>query len=90
MSRGTGVKGIDEAVHPLSSDDMKTLLRELRQRVDANEARVTEGRMPSLHDIDACPGRELYDIWSSNAHRPRYRDEAPEWEREIISRASYR
>lgn len=67
----------------MSVDEMKTLVLEIFQMVEDKQARVVKGRMPDREAIDAMPGHELYDPMNSNARKPRYVEEVPEWERRI-------
>ena len=59
----------------LHQDVYKTLVREVVRLVEANMARVVEGRLPAEAEIDKLPGRYMHDVWNSNSNRPRFEDE---------------
>lgn len=68
----------------LSPDQMKTLCVELVKKVDGGQARVVKGTMPTAKQIEAMPGRELFDPMNSG-RKPRYVDEVEAWTERLDS-----
>lgn len=72
-------------VMKLDDDQMKTLLLELRQKVNNNEAKIIDGALPDEKVIrDSFPGRELFDPRCMSIRRkPKYKEDLDAWEEEI-------
>ena len=86
IAKSAPYKHVDEVVKPLDPDKMKTLLYELRQRLEANECFLVDGKFPSRAEVSACEGKELNDPWNSNSNKPKYAEDADEWRKEMEAR----
>jgi len=91
MRRHLGFNVVGQNLHGMKSrkgvinpDRMKSLCEELLCFVEANEARIVKGRMPSREEIEQMPGRSLLN-WMNrqNWKQPKYRDQLDEWERRV-------
>ena len=72
---------VEEVLTPLDPDQMKTLLLEISRSVHGKCPVMTvfQGEVPKAEQLKEQPGRELYDMWSSNEDRPRYVDQVSAW-----------
>lgn len=68
----------------LSADQIKTLCIELAKKIESGSARVVKGTLPTAAQLEAMPGRELYDPMNSG-RKPRYVDEVEKWQQRIDS-----
>lgn len=74
------VRGVPPQTGKLDEHRMKTLVRECRNIVNANEAKIVEGILPELDEIDLLPGRVLLNPGLRTAStQPRFEDEWDSW-----------
>lgn len=59
ISRDSSVRGVPKVEGTLDPHRMKTLLREIFWLVRSKEAKVVQGRLPDLEDIEELPGNFL-------------------------------
>lgn len=59
----------------MDADDLKTWLYGMRRRVDAGQARVTVGTLPTLAEIDKLPGRTRVEMYNSSSRACKWREE---------------
>jgi len=63
----------------LEDDQMKSILVELRNKLDGGMLSVVSGDLPSMEAIDKMAGREIYDPWNTDGPKPKYKDELGKW-----------
>ena len=74
------VRGVPPQPGKLDEHRMKTLVRECRNIVNANEAKIVEGILPELDEIDLLPGRVLLNPGlRTSSTQPRFEDEWDSW-----------
>lgn len=71
--------------HKLNDDQLKTLIFEIKQKLEHGNAKLVDGTFPADGDIERLPGREMYDQWNQG-RKPRYRDQVEEWEQSAAAR----
>lgn len=67
-----------ESEHEANEDQIKTLMIELRRKLDNGDCSVVEGTFPEMKAIQAMAGRQLYDP-SNSSRKPKYADESEAW-----------
>lgn len=79
---GQKLRGMKPRKGTVNSDQMKSLCEELLCFVEADEAKVVKGRVPSREEIKQMKGRTLQN-WMNrqNWKQPKYRDQLDDWER---------
>jgi len=82
------VDGVETQKGTLDRDRMKTLIREMRNFIDASHAKVVKGTVPTMEAIEELPGNFLLNPFSGGAtnFQPRYEKDFPKWV-ESLSRA---
>ncbi len=66
----------------LEDDQLKSILVELRNKLEGGMLMVVNGDLPSREAIEKMAGRELYDPWNTgDAPKPMYKDELSEWKK---------
>lgn len=74
------IKGVPDQRGTIDIHTMKTLCRECVWRVEAGDARVVKGVLPTLEDIEDMPGRFLLNPGARiQSMQPRYEDEYEAW-----------
>lgn len=73
------IRGVPPQSGTLDKHLMKTLVRELVNLVGANEAKVAQGTVPAMEDVDALPGRYRMNGGSEMWNQPRFEDQFEEW-----------
>lgn len=74
------VEGVPPQTGPLDVHRMKTLIREMINLVNAGEARLIKGVMPTIAQCDALPGRYLLNPGAVVQNgQPTYEDAYPAW-----------
>lgn len=74
------VRGVPPQPGKLDEHRIKTLVRECRNIVDAKEARIVEGILPELDEVELLPGRVLLNPGLRTAStQPRFEDEWDSW-----------
>jgi hypothetical protein len=64
----------------VDEDQLKTLVLTLVRWVACGNCKVVKGRLPTEDELEASPGRELYDPANTNVHgHPRYVEDVPAW-----------
>ena len=72
--------GVPTTEGKLDPDRFKTLYREVVNIVEANEATVKSGSLPSLEEIDAMKGDYLLSpMMQVTRHEPRYEKDVEQW-----------
>lgn len=69
----------------MDNDDLKTWLYGMRRRVDAGQARVTAGNLPTLAELDKMPGRVRIEMYNSSSRACKWREEFTEFTNMILS-----
>lgn len=69
----------------MDADDLKTWLYGMRRRVDAGQARVTLGTLPTLVELDKIPGRVRIEMYNSSSRACKWREEFTEFTNMILS-----
>lgn len=69
----------------MDADDLKTWLYGMRRRVDAGQAKVTLGTLPSISEIDRLPGRVRIEMYNSSSRACKWREEFTEFTNIILS-----
>ena len=78
---GQKLHGMKPRKGTIDSDRMKSLCEELLCFVEAGEARVVKGRIPTLEEIKQMPGRTLLNWMNRQSWKqPKYRDQLEGWE----------
>jgi len=74
------IRGLPTKKHTLKQDEMKTLVRELFNLIEAQEARVVRGTAPAMEDIEDLPGHFLTIPVNSGGWKvPRYEKDMDAW-----------
>ena len=74
------IKGVPKKTGTLDADAMKSLCREMLWLVDAGEAIVCDGVVPSMEDIEDLEGEFLTNACSmGDWKQPRYERDLPAW-----------
>jgi len=63
--------------YTLDEDQLKTLLHDLRRKMDSNCLLLREGEFPTAAQIDQLKGHELYDPGNLGDDKPRYKKDLP-------------
>lgn len=71
----------------MDADDLKTWLYGMRRRVDAGQARVTLGTLPTIAEIERLPGRVRIEMYNSSSRACKWREEFQEFTNLILSHA---
>ena len=71
-------KALDPVTKQVNQDQLKTLILELRQKRENKQISIVEGEFPNDSEIEAMPGRELFDSMNSG-RKPKYKDEFEGW-----------
>lgn len=81
---GQKLHGMKPRGGKVDQDRMKSLCEELLCFVEAGEAQVVKGRVPTREEIEQMPGRPLLN-WMNrqNWKQPKYRDQLDAWERRV-------
>lgn len=69
----------EETRQSLTEHQLKTLARELFLKCEADEARLVEGELPTMEQIDALDGDYLFDPSNQGRH-PKFEKDVPDWE----------
>jgi hypothetical protein len=78
------MKGVAPKEGTLGVDEMKTLVREMLQLVEAGEARVVKGTKPVMEDIEDLPGEFLTNPSKRTQwNQPRYEKDLEAWRRKL-------
>ena len=74
------VRGVPPQTGKLDEHRIKTLVRECRYLVDSKEARIVDGILPELDEVELLPGRVLLNPGLRTAStQPRFEDEWDAW-----------
>lgn len=74
------IRGAKDVSEKLDAHRFKTLVREIKWRLDAGEAKVIKGVAPDMEDIDDLPGNYLLNPGSRVPNsQPRYEKDFEEW-----------
>ena len=76
-----------EKLITLSSHKFKTQVREIVQYAEQNHFDVTNGRLPTVDEIDAIDGRYLYDPLSESQAKPMFEEDVDDYHERIAARA---
>lgn len=83
---------IESQVQVVDADKFKTLLLELVQLETEKSLKVFKGKLPTLPEVEALPGRKLFDIANKSPHKPKYEDQVSGWydalQRAFLAQAS--
>jgi len=80
MRTGKKLRGVPKRGGTISTDSMKTLIREILCVLESNNARVCKGTIPDRDDVDDLPGDYLLEPANRGKwNRPRYEKDLPEW-----------
>ncbi len=71
--------------HELDDDQLKTILLEMRQKLDEHCISVVVGTFPTKAEIEDMPGRRLCDPMNQG-RKPKYHDQIAEWEQSPAAR----
>lgn len=78
------LKGVPPKEGTLDIDQMKTLVREMVQLIEAGDAEVIKGVKPEMEDVEELPGDFLLNpINLGNWNQPRYEKDVEEWKRKL-------
>lgn len=82
---GTGkLRGVPPREETMGVDEMKTLIRELRNIVMSGDAVVVKGVLPDQEDIDELPGDYLLSPNNSSKwNQPRYEKDLAAWTQKL-------
>ena len=75
----TKFKPFEAIEHQLDADHLKTLVMELKQKLESQCCRVAVGDFPDEGQLKRLKGRLLFDPWNTNFNKPRYADEYEDW-----------
>lgn len=82
---GAKIGPMQAVEHRLDIHQMKSLLAEcavkLKGRAGDDQYTMTliRGEVPTLEQLNAMPGRKLYDPWNSSNNKPKFEDQAEEF-----------
>lgn len=81
---GQKLQGMKPRTGKVDPDRMKSLCMELHCFVEAGEAKVVKGRMPSAEEIKCMLGRPLLNWMNRQSWKqPKYVDQLDDWERRV-------
>jgi hypothetical protein len=83
MSVGDKLKGFEEIKGTMDDDGLVTLIDELRRWQASKSLRMISGDLPSEKACSEHKGRVLNDQWNNSAHKPKYRDQQEDYEKEL-------
>lgn len=81
---GEKLAGVPKQLGTLDADGMKTLVREMLNLVEANEAKLVKGTLPTREEVDLMPGDYLLNPGlRSRTSQPRYEKDLEDYVRGV-------
>ena len=80
------LRGVPDQEGTLDAHKAKTLLKEMRDLVESEYAKVTKGKLPTDEDLDRMPGHLLYDPAAiTRVAGPEFKKDFADWYERIMS-----